>query len=321
MNGQVTKQSLIAARESVNDGLLKLRQVYDASDATVYLIVEGKDDLAYYEYVMVRYQPLDFQIICAGNRAKVIEVYEKTSHNDAYSQDRIFFFIDRDVSDFTGQFTPNTQNVYVTDAYSIENSLFTEHLFFAALQGLFKLDDMSSDDREKLSGMYREAVRVHEEIFCPVMCWVIVWRKKNINAHLDNINGLELYSVDNGKITPSGKYSTSSQLEQAIHNVCKVEYHDYDLATIASELDSKGGIHKYIRGKYVRKFFIKFINSITGCMSTILKGKTTLKANISLGESNAVEVLGGLMTTPESLDRFIHNSILASVSKYPLAGK
>lgn len=50
-----TKEQLVKDREQANVAFLKLKQKYKPHDQQVYLIVEGKDDIAYYTCISVRY--------------------------------------------------------------------------------------------------------------------------------------------------------------------------------------------------------------------------------------------------------------------------
>lgn len=50
-----TKERLVKDREQANVAFLKLKQKYKPHDQQVYLIVEGKDDIAYYTCISVRY--------------------------------------------------------------------------------------------------------------------------------------------------------------------------------------------------------------------------------------------------------------------------
>lgn len=78
-----TKERLVKDREQANVAFLKLKQKYKPHDQQVYLIVEGKDDIAYYTCISVRYCKFaNSEIICANNRDNVIRAYDSTDWND-----------------------------------------------------------------------------------------------------------------------------------------------------------------------------------------------------------------------------------------------
>lgn len=77
----ITKESLKKSAQNVNQTVLKLRQSYSKSpdSKTIYMFVEGKDDICYYSSVMTnRLKPnWGFKMIAAGNREKVVDAYYK----------------------------------------------------------------------------------------------------------------------------------------------------------------------------------------------------------------------------------------------------
>lgn len=165
-----TKERLVKDREQANVAFLKLKQKYKPHDQQVYLIVEGKDDIAYYTCISVRYCKFaNSEIICANNRDNVIRAYDSTDWN-VFSKDRVFFFVDRDLSDITGEHTPVSQNVYITDDYSIENSLFNEQLLFTTLKVFCGLNDLNDEEIEVLSNLYQTAQAAHAQVFLPISC-------------------------------------------------------------------------------------------------------------------------------------------------------
>ena len=68
----------------------------------------------------------NYEILVGQNRKKVISTYELVKDNDYYK--KAYFMIDRDLSDITGEYTPICDNVYVTEEYSIENSIFNDSI-------------------------------------------------------------------------------------------------------------------------------------------------------------------------------------------------
>ena len=93
----ITKESLVQDREQANMALLELKQKYKQIDETIYAIVEGKDDKAYYTCILARYPKFsNVEIIVANNRKNVVKAFEATDWN-LYSDKRVFFFIDRDL--------------------------------------------------------------------------------------------------------------------------------------------------------------------------------------------------------------------------------
>ncbi|MGN1158134.1 MAG: DUF4435 domain-containing protein [Agathobacter sp.] len=301
----LTKERLIKDRERANVSYLRLMQTYNPSSNCVYLVVEGKDDIAYYTCIQLRYcQLADCEIIQASNRVNVIKTYEAIDWN-VYSSKRILFFVDRDLSEITGEYTPEAKNIYVTDYYSIENSLFTENLLFVALRVYYGVEDLSLEEKEAVSALYRKALEDHERVFMPIMCWILQWRLAKIPCNLNNLNSGDFYKINQGVFEVKAEYQEPGAVVDAIHNACGVYFVDQDLSPLETAIESHGGIRKCIRGKYVKCFFVKFLLSIAGSMQLIFPNRNNPKAIVTIGPNNALQLLCGYMETPHSLNEFL----------------
>ncbi|WP_421659383.1 DUF4435 domain-containing protein [Leptothermofonsia sp. ETS-13] len=96
----------------------------------VYGFVEGKDDPVFYRHLIERLFPEGWSVklIPTGNKQNVLRSFHNINWTN-FSKERVCFFIDRDLQDFV---TPPLQlenNIYVTDGYSIENSIFKTNYF------------------------------------------------------------------------------------------------------------------------------------------------------------------------------------------------
>ena len=213
-----TKERLVKDREQANVAFLKLKQKYKPHDQQVYLIVEGKDDIAYYTCISVRYCKFaNSEIICANNRDNVIRAYDSTDWN-VFSKDRVFFFVDRDLSDITGEHTPVSQNVYITDDYSIENSLFNEQLLFTTLKGFCGLNDLNDEEIEVLSNLYQTAQAAHAQVFLPIMSWILCWRMNKASCNLNNLNSGNFFRISQGLFELKDEYRVDGAIESVIHS-------------------------------------------------------------------------------------------------------
>ena len=301
----VTKESLVKDREEANVALLKLKQKYRSYANDVCLVVEGKDDIAYYTCILVRYPQFSkAEIIPASNRKKVVDTYKSVDWN-VYSRQRVLFFVDRDLSDITGEETPVATNVYVTDDYSIENSLFTEDLFFVILRIFFGIEELSPDEVERLSKIYSDAKNEFGRIFMPIMSWVLHWRTNGISCNLNNLNSGDFYRVSAGVLEIKDEFKDPGNLAIEIHTQCGVPYSEYDLSDYKKSICDHVGIQRNIRGKYVRSFFVKLLKSVALSIETIFPERKKAKAIVEIGPGNALQLLCGYMKTPESLHSFL----------------
>lgn len=301
----VTKDSLIRDREQANVALLKIKQTYNKENDNMFLIVEGKDDIAYFKAVCLRYSHLgQADILPANNRKNVIATFTALDWN-VFSKDRVLFFVDRDLTDITNEFTPISSNIYTSDAYSIENSLFDEQLLYVTLQVLYGVYDLSSKEKELIHVLYENAIADFELFYTPIMSWILCWRIENKKCNLNNINDGEFYTVNVGKFVVKNDYREIDTIITRIHTECGVPYEVRDVSSYQNLIDQHGGIKKYIRGKYLKTFFVKFLLSLINSFPTLFPARLHPKASINLGPGNALPVLCGYMTVPHSLNDFL----------------
>ena len=309
----ITKESLIQEKESANIGLLTLKQKYHPYSEEKYFIVEGKDDVAYYTCLLTRYtQGRQVNIIAAGNRLAVVETYKKMDWS-FYAPNRIFFFVDRDLSFFTKEDTPTASNVYVTEEYSIENAIFTRELLITALRTFYNINDLEESEEEVLLNLYDEAKKQHAQIFFNIMSWILYWRLNNINCNLNNLNSGDFYKINCGRFELQDDFKESIEIERKIHLSCGVTYEEVDISDVKNMLQKCDDWQRYIRGKYVRDFFVKFLQSMNDSLHLIFPDKKKPKAVVTIGNKNALLILCGYAKTPESLDVFLRQAFETAV--------
>ena len=118
---EVHEQALAEVDEAYHTFLL----LYSASNKCVYGFCEGKDDPTFYQSLIESKLPNHWKvkIIPAGGKKKVIQAYHAFNWV-RLNKEEICFYIDRDLDDYLGQRQQPENNVYITDDYSIENSIY-----------------------------------------------------------------------------------------------------------------------------------------------------------------------------------------------------
>ena len=114
------------ALDSGSAGYHQFLARYSRTAKVVYGFVEGKDDPCYYRGFIEQLLPDDWDVELwpVGNKKKVCGVYSLISW-ERFPKQRICFFVDRDFGGLLPDTTIVDSNVYLTDAYSIENGLAT----------------------------------------------------------------------------------------------------------------------------------------------------------------------------------------------------
>ncbi|MEE0946982.1 MAG: DUF4435 domain-containing protein [Acutalibacteraceae bacterium] len=304
----ITKESLVQDREQANVALLELKQKYNPGGKDVYAVVEGKDDIAYYTCIFARYPKFsNVTIVSANNRKNVVKAFELTDWS-VYSDKRVFFFVDRDLSEITGENTPIADNVYVTDEYSIENSLFNEDLFFVTLKIFFGVDNLEEEEIEVLSQLYHEARKQFESIFLPIMGWILYWRSTGFSCNLNNLNSGDFYKINQGVVELKKEFQHQEAVITEVHSQCGVAYSSRDISSYIQQICECGGLQKNIRGKYVRCFFVKLLHSTVDMITMLFPERKKPKAIVQIGYGNALQLLCGYMKTPQSLDVFLNRA-------------
>jgi len=312
----ITKESLIAERESVNETVLMIKQKYSKSPAakTVFIIVEGKDDITFYGMKAETYKHSDFriQVIPAGNRKKVVDAYQRLDWN-TYSKSNILFIIDRDLSDYTGEDTPKDENVYVTDNYSIENDICNPNTFIKVLKYLAQLNDIDDIDESELLSFYNRSEQQFFDIATPVMALILYWKLNGIHANYANLNFSNMFELRDQNLSLNSEFNDYSEAVEYVCNRSQTVYDpSIDLEYYATLLKNDYTPIHYVRGKYLTCFFSSIINYTAVNAKDILTSKKESRLSLTIGNKDLVAKLSGYMDIPASLHDFLNKLSMVS---------
>lgn len=312
----ITKDSLIKAKESANLASLKLKQSYSSSPSSkkLYFIIEGKDDIPFYGTKADEYLPdgWDLKIIPAGNRKKAIEVYYGADWS-VYDKQRVMFFIDKDLSDYTGEDTPSDSNVYVTQKYAIENELCTYDTFIKALKYYYGLNDIEEADETTIEHLYSMWWTSFSELAEPIMAQILCWKSNHINSNYANFKIQNVFEIKNKTLQRNEAMHSDDDVIKELFRQSGIDYSPTDTSEYRDLLNEKHLPEEYIRGKYVLAFFVKALLYISHNSVTVLPSQKTSRPTISLGYEDAVSKLCGIMRTPADLRVFfegMNNNLL-----------
>jgi Protein of unknown function (DUF4435) len=174
--------------------------IYRKDEKCVYAFVEGKDDPCFYRHLIEKELPEDWSIklIPAGRRDKVLRSYQSFDWNN-FCKTRICFFVDRDMHDFLNTPANEELNIYVTDGYSIENSILEWRLLNGVLSDVYQVKLMHPEDEIKI----KQIVKANEDVFfesiLPLMGQIILWRRSGAKANLNNLNLDSCFSFNEAK--------------------------------------------------------------------------------------------------------------------------
>ena len=300
----ITKESLLQAKASVNEATFKIMQSYSNSPSskTIFFVVEGKDDITYYGTKAGPYVPEGWRLLLipAGNRRKAIQSYRSLDWK-IFSKKLIMFFIDRDLSDYTGEDTPTDTNIYVTSSYAIENELCTIDTFVRALKYHCDLNDIDEVDENTITTFYTLCWQQFSYIAKPLMSQILYWKLNHIDANYANFKVQHVFDVTFSGLVLKSQYRTVLDILPDFYLQSNIPYNNIDLSPYATLLDSKSSPNIYIRGKFILTFFSKTLNFVIQNSASILPSKTKAKDTLGLGYENVISRLSGIMRVPDSL--------------------
>ena len=303
----ITKESLQAAQASVNEAAFRIKQLYSNSPSakTLFFVVEGKDDIPFYATKAEEYVPEGWKlnVIPAGNRNKVIEAYSSLNW-DIFSKQRISFFVDRDLSDYTYEDTPNDSNIYVTTKYAIENELCTVDTFIRALKYYCDLIDIDETDELSISSFYNTCWQRFIAISKPIMSQILYWKLNGIDAKYANFKIQQTFDVTNGGLQLKAQYANAIDVLPDLFSQSRVSYSAISIESYTELLDAKHTPDEYIRGKFVLTFFSKTLTYVARNSASVLPSHKKAKDSLGLGYENVIVKLCGIMKVPDSLRAF-----------------
>lgn len=298
------------AKKKVLVAFHTLRTNYDTQRRQIVTVYEGKEDSMYYDSVIVNILKDDWEIIkiTAGSRNSVIELYEKVDWN-VYNKNGVLFFLDRDLSPFTGERTPNDENIYVTSKYSIENQIVDFFTFEKVLTEVLNVEIKSKRDRERIRRIFLTQFKRFKKELIEIMCWIILWKLDGEKACLDDIRMKDLFEFCEFKLET--KFVHSSLIEY-LHRSCKIQYskqRQTKISKIKRDFQKLRGEESFIRGKYVLWFYVNMALHLSANIEKLTKGRSKKqKQHINFGEKNAMILIASRAKTPKELIKFVSDN-------------
>ena len=310
--------SLIAEHRSARNAkamivLHEFKIRFRKNSRVIYGFVEGKDDHCFYRGFIENAIPNDWSIELwgAGGKDSVIEIYSKLDWR-RFKKQQIVFFIDNDLSYFTGESIPKDINVYVTDNYSIENEIVNPNTCDRVLREICGFSELNQDISKNIESHFKEQLSCFQKSLIPIMANIIFWKKNNIKANLNDICMKHIFSVRRGFLERKSNPKGHGNIIEYIHRQCNVQQaNDTQYTNIAREFEEKAYYKKFTRGKYLLWFLVEFCLSVYNDCSKLkfAEIKNKPKMTINMSHSNAIILIGTRAKMPLSLKCFFANTI------------
>lgn len=165
-----------------------------------------------------------------------------------------------------------------------------------------------------VSKLYDDAFAEFCRIYLHIMGWILYWKRNRLGGNLNNINNSSFVQIKDGIVNILPLYRNTDDFYSSIHTQCGVTFVPNDISREIDEIIQKQEhIGQYIRGKYVRLFFVKFFDSIVASSDSLFPSKKKIKKVVQIGVGNAIQLVSGYSVTPRSLHAFL-SSIKTPIS-------
>lgn len=267
-----------------------LRSKYPETNIFVF---EGNDDVLYYDVILKNIDSSkEYTPICGKGKDQLLGARDLCYDNGSK---KIYFFIDKDFDGFKKY--KETENVYCTENYSIENNIVSIDSFKSLLNnefGLVKTEEDFSDFSEKLINLINDFNEKMKETNLAIF----YLRKKDIKSG----------SIEN---------NISKYINITLEGVSITDNDIYDLVSFPNDVD-KSKIYTLIddfekldpikewRGKFIIGFFKEVLKLLkrdrTSNAPKFFREKYGMDFNV---DSNIIRILSSISKPHESLVEFI----------------
>jgi hypothetical protein len=281
---------------------------YKLAEHVVYGLVEGKDDPSFYKGIIEHYLPngWNIELIRAGNKNKVLKVLNSMDWS-RFPKKRVCFFVDRDLSEFMENGQTSSENLYVSDNYSIENDVITFGTMKRVLEEVLDITELNQVETKILHELFESNLNIFRESMAPVMSQILIWRRSWKKVELDDIKINKLFKFQNGKISLEEIFILPISRVEWAAKCANVESSTiYELTKAETEFRSRQGLEKFTRGKYLLWFFVECaLNIRVSIPNYCAKHPTIPKPKSQLSIKNAMVEIAPRARCPDSLRIFI----------------
>lgn len=306
-----------AALSQIDEAYHEFLLRYDASKKSVYGFVEGKEDPSYYRSLVERFIPEDWSIefMVSGNRRKVLDT-ESAFDWSRFSRQQIAFFVDRDLVHFLNPVISYSENVYVTDGYSIENTIVTREVFVRLLEEVHNVLDWTPQERDQLLGHFDQQLSAFQELLVPVMAQIAIWRHEGVRANLNNLDLSSIVRIVDGQTTSNAGREDADQKVARLCQCVGAEASSVEKRSVMeAEFRASEGPSTLTRGKYLVWFLSAIANDCHQRINQFVRAyQSPPRPKLTLGVNNVMVVAAPRARCPYSLRTFIEQTFSSYIS-------
>lgn len=300
----ITKELLAEAKLKSRVAVHLFLTEYKKHSKTVYCFVEGGEDICFYQPILrqkLTHKKYDVAFYPCNNRDNVLKSYERFDWRK-FKRNKVLFFIDRDLSSFLKHNLPAEENIYITDGYSIENSIVSSELIIRHLQEFGHITAFPEKNKKLIQNEFDTLLKSFCITMSDIMIWTINLMRNGNSPKLKNICPKRICKIDNMKISLK---VTDLKKEFETNSECKIP--EKELKTIRNKFMSGNNYIRFIKGKFLISFLELFFDDL-------FKNKKTLKilngCNLQMkGTNSQIENLAHKANCPKTLDDFLNTNI------------
>lgn len=285
------------------------------STNSVHAFFEGRSDGSFYTNFLQPWVSA-LETYWCGGKQQVYKTHRKIMQRGK-PQNHVLFFVDRDFSDLIGNSDPEYPEVYITDHYSIENYVVSQHMLRRVWNELFRFtpEHLAPEWNSSIEHAFETALGQFYAGMRPITAGIIVLQRRGLKMDLDEKKLAALFSFSDGddltldcdvdqdrtvfleklcNIAIPAEAMSEAEVEDVQHTLCT--------------LPAK----RYIRGKFELWFFVQFIEKLLRVLRRQIASdgtKVTVKCSWQIGKDNAMDVLGPRAIIPLSLQTFLNARI------------
>jgi hypothetical protein len=304
---------------------------YKKDKNSIYIFVEGKPDCNYYKpniEIKIK-EKLDVICIIAKNKNNVIGAYGCFNWSE-HSREQIVFFIDRDYSEYLDEQLLYEKNVYITDGYSIENSIVSKRLCERYLHDCKDMTDLTASEICSILDIFDEEIKKFYEYYLEIASYLIAWRKSNLKVFYDCLNLAEIFIFDEGrlKLNSNNIFSVLGEFCQKV-NIKNIKKGDPCLSidafkNVANKVKEKLiniDPKKYVRGKHELWFAVQFCDSIQQHSNEISENTDDRPKYSEATIIKIFNFFANKIEMPESLDIFLEDTVCEYVQTFEVLSR
>lgn len=315
---KVNLENLQKAKEEPSVVWSQYKDDYRQNPNMYFVFYEGKDR-QYYD-VRINSKTSNFNAYIAGNKSKVLAVFDKIKQEDGEELlKNTLFFIDKD---YERKDKVYDSHIYVTQKYSIENYYVSHKAMEKILRFHFGLNP-KSEDSIKIMTLFDDRYKEFISILTELNLWAIACKSVDfiINFELLRVKENPYNIIDISYRTIQKKTELDfnhfidlyeQKLLQRKENDARFEY-DYSeyiskKENIRKFFDNESvhyqrNIEYYFRGKFIICFLVRFLQTLTQKQSGMLNQE------FQVNEKNVMSLFTNQADTPKNLEDYLTNKL------------